>query len=559
MSESFAELFESNKGNLKAEQGSLIEGKIAQITASTVVVDAGLKSEGIISVEEFLDKNNELQFDVGDTVEVVLDTLEDGFGKTRMSRIRARQLRIWSRLEEAHEKNLTMKGILVGKVKGGFTVDIDGVTAFLPGSLTDVKPMRDANYSYLENKEVEFKVIKLDHRRNNIVVSRKAVLEDQYGADHEEMAKSLKEGTVTKGIVKHLTDYGAFVEFNGFDGLLHITDMAWKRINHPSELLSVGDDVEVKILKYDKEKNRISLGLKQMTEDPWIQLVASYPEGTRTFGKVINLTDYGCFVELEEGIEGLVHVSEMDWTNRNVVPSKLVSVGDKVEVMVISVDKSKRRISLGFKQCMPNPWQEFAQQYPKGSKFKGVVKSINDFGLFVGLADGRIDGLVHINDISSTEPGDQAILKYKKGDEVEVVVMSTDVERERISFSIKALHGDPLKDYLNLHPKNSVVKGTVAEIGERYVFVQLDERVRGAVFCSDFTTEDGKAGVEKGDEVEAKLLGIDRKNCLIKLSVKEKEKEERAQAVETYSAKKEPATTKLGEIFGRLINPFKKK
>ena len=567
MSETFSELFEGQKEHLDIKQGSLITGEVAEITGSTVVINAGLKSEGIIPFDEFLDKDNELEVSVGDKVEVVLEALEDSLGTVRMSRTRARQLRVWKRLEEAHKDNLTIKGIFVERVKGGFTVDIDGVAAFLPGSLTDVRPMRESNYSYLENKEIECKVIKLDHRRNNIVVSRRAVLESEGSAEREEAVKNIKEGAVVKGIVKHLTNYGAFIGFNGFDGLLHITDIAWKRIRDPADVLTVGDEIEVKVLNYDKEKNRISLGLKQMTEDPWRELVSRYPEGTRTTGKVTNLTEYGCFVELEESIEGLVHVSEMDWANKNVMPSKIVSVGDEVEVAVIGIDKDKRRISLGFKQCTPNPWEEFSKQYAKGSKFKGQIKSINDFGIFVGIPGTEIDGLVHTRDVSATEPIEKAVLKYKKGDEVEVIVVATDVEKERITLSIKALQDDVVQDYFDQHGKGSIVNGKVIGIEEKWVWVQLSDKVKGVVFLSDFKQEDGRVSVSEGDEIEAKLIGIDRKNFAIKLSVKEKEKEEEAQAVKEYSVKKESAGTSLGNhirdkgdsILDTIKHLFKKK
>lgn len=565
MSETFSELFESQKGSLNVKQGSLITGEVAAITDSTVVINAGLKSEGVIPYNEFLNQDDELEVAVGDTVEVVLEALEDSVGTVRMSRIQARQLKVWKRLEEAYKENLTMKGIFSDKVKGGFTVDIEGVTAFLPGSLTDIKPMRDNNYVYLENKEIEFKVIKLNHQRNNIVVSRRAVLETENSAEREEAVKSLKEGAIVKGTVKHLTNYGAFLGFNGFDGLLHITDIAWKRIRDPAEVLSIGEELEVKILNYDKEKDRISLGLKQMTEDPWEELVERYPEGTRTVGKVTNLTEYGCFIELEESIEGLVHVSEMDWTNRNMTPSKVVSIGDEVEVMVIGIDKSKRRISLGFKQCTPNPWKEFSQKYPKGSKFEGEVKSINDFGIFVGVPGVNIDGLVHTSDISATEPAEQAILRYKKGDMVEVIVFSTDVEKERIALSIKALQDDVLQDYFDQHGKGSVVTGKVSGIEEKRIWVQLSDKVKGVIPASDFRDEYGKVSVAEGDEVEAKLISIDRKVFAIKLSVKEKEREEEAQAVKEYSAKEESASASLADRFkgnstlDKFFHLFKKK
>lgn len=558
MSEAFSEIFEREKGNLQTKQGSLIEARVAQITDSVVIVDAGLKSEGVIAIEEFRNKDNDLEVDVGDTVEVMLEMLEDGFGKTHMSRSQARQVKTWKRLEEAHKEGHVITGVMITRVKGGFTVDIDGVIAFLPGSLVDVKLTRDSNYSYLENKEIEVKVLKLDYQRNNIVVSRKAVLETKYGIDHEEMEKNIQEGAVVKGFVKHLTDYGAFIGVNGTDGLLHITDMAWKRVKSPSDLLSVGDEIEVKILKYDREKRRMSLGLKQMTDDPWVELVERYPVGSRAIGRVTSLTDYGCFVEIEEGIEGLVHVSEMDWISKNTTPSKVVSTDDKVEVMVIGIDKPKRRISLGFKQCTPNPWEEFMERHPKGSKFKGMVKSINDFGIFIGTPHSEIDGLVHINDISAMEPSDKAILKYKKGDEVEVSVLSTDVKKERIALSIKALQDDFLKDFTDENPKGTAINNTVVQLTENDVVVQLTDKVRGIIDIAEFRSTEGKLSIAEGDEIEAKVVGIDRKNLAIKLSIKEREREDRQQAVEDYKVKTPHASSSLGNFF-QGINPFKKK
>ena len=550
MSESFAELLEQSKTSARLKPGALIEGEVVEIREGAVVVNAGLKSEGVIPIHQFFDKNGELEVSEGDVVEVALDSLEDGFGETRLSRERAKGIRAWSLLEETHESGATVKGFLTNKVKGGFIVDLDGVNAFLPGSLVDVRPMRDLGY--LEGKELEFKIIKLDRSRNNVVVSRRAVLESEHGADYQEMMKNLEEGAVVKGIVKNLTDYGAFLGFGGFDGLLHITDMAWKRVHHPSEVLTVGDEIEVKILKYDKEKNRISLGLKQMSEDPWQKLVQRYPKKSRIFGRVVSITDYGCFIEIEEGVEGLAHVSEMDWTNKNVNPSKIVAVGEEVEAMVVDIDVGKRRVSLSLKQCKPNPWHEFSANHRKGEKLKGVVSSINDFGIFVGFKDYGIDGLVHITDISATEQADKAIRQYKKGQEVEVAVLAMDAGRERISLGIKQLNQNFLQAYLAEHPKKSTVSGSVAEITDKALVVHLADKVGGVIPFSELALDKGERPADKikvGDAIDAQVTGIDKKNYVLLLSVKSKEKEEQDKTVREYAAaSKKPATTSLGAL-----------
>lgn len=556
MSEAFAELFEEGKESLQATQGSLIEGTVARITDTFVTVDAGLKSEGLISTAEFRGKDDILDIDVGDRVEVVLESLEDGFGKTRMSRSRARQLKVWGKLSAAHDNGEIIRGTIINRVKGGFTVDVEGVTAFLPGSLMDIKPTRETNTSYLEGKEFEFKVIKLDQARNNIVVSRKAALENFGGGSREEMEKYIQEGAVIKGIVKHLTDYGAFVGINGFDGLLHIADMAWKRVREPSEVVAIGDEIEVKVLKFDRDKGRISLGLKQLTEDPWDRLVDSHTIGDRVKGVVTSTTEYGAFVSIEDELEGLVHISELDWTNRNVPPAKVVSPGDQVEVMIIAIDKDKRRISLGLKQCTPNPWETCANKYSKGDKFTGVVKSINDFGLFVGIPDSGIDGLVHSNDLSVTEAPEKAILNYKKGDEIEVMVLSVDVDRERVALSVKALQSDPLQDYLNEHPKGSVISAKVSEITDTLVMSDLVDKVRGSIAIDEFKNEQGELSIAVGDTVEVKVLGIDRKSYTLKLSMKLKERDDEKRAVASYSHKK-PATSKFGDFLSHPIDTVK--
>jgi small subunit ribosomal protein S1 len=549
MTESFAELFEQSLTNKQMQPGAIVMATIVAIRPDAVVVNAGLKSEGLIPLEQFYNEEGVLEVKEGDQVEVALDAIEDGFGETRLSREKAKRARAWEILENAFENLETVAGVISGKVKGGFTVDIGDIRAFLPGSLVDVRPVRDA--AYLEGKELEFKVIKLDRRRNNVVVSRRAVVESEYSAEREQLLESLEEGQVVKGVVKNLTDYGAFLDLGGVDGLLHITDMAWKRVKHPSEVVSVGDEIEVKVLKFDRERNRVSLGLKQLGDDPWIALARRYPVGTRLFGKVTNIADYGCFVEIEEGVEGLVHVSEMDWTNKNVNPHKVVAVGDEVEVMVLEIDEERRRISLGMKQCHPNPWEEFAAIHNKGDRVTGKIKSITDFGIFIGL-EGGIDGLVHLSDISWNILGEEAVREYKKGQEVEAVVLAVDPERERISLGIKQLDKDPFSNFVAEHPKGSIVKGIVTSVDAKGAIVDLGSGVEGTLRSSELSrerTEDARAILNVGDHIEAKFIGVDRKNRTITLSVKAKEVAEEAEALQDYSRKPTTGTATLGDIF----------
>ncbi|ADE15713.1 ribosomal protein S1 [Nitrosococcus halophilus Nc 4] len=548
MGESFAELFEKSQANTPMAPGSIVTGTVMEIRPDVVIVNAGFKSEGVIPVEQFRDEKGDLSISEGDVVEVALESVEDGFGETRLSHEKAKAARVWNELEKAFEAAETVTGMLTGKVKGGFTVDLSGVRAFLPGSLVDVRPVRDT--AYLEGKELEFKLIKLDRRRNNIVVSRRAVMEAEYSAEREALLSSLEEGKTVKGIVKNLTDYGAFVDLGGLDGLLHITDMSWKRIKHPSEVVNIGDEITVQVLKFDKERQRVSLGLKQMGEDPWKDLARRYPDNTRLFGKVTNVTDYGCFVEIEEGVEGLVHMSEMDWTNKNIHPSKIVQVGDEVEVMVLDIDEERRRISLGMKQCQPNPWEEFAQKYNKGDRVVGEIKSITDFGIFVGL-EGGIDGLVHLSDISWSASGEETIRDYKKGDQVEAVVLAIDPERERISLGIKQLEEDPFSSYIAARPKGSIVKGIVKVVDAKGVVVELAEGVEGHLRASEISREridDARSFLNVGDEIEAKFTGIDRKNRVITISIRAKDEEEEAEAIKEYSGKSAAASTTLGDI-----------
>jgi len=548
MSESFAELFEESLAKTEMRPGTLVKAKVVDITPDAVIVDAGLKSEGIIPKWQFQNENGELEVQVGDEVEVALDLVEDGLGATLLSREKAKRMRAWEKLEEAYEKGEIVKGRITGKVRGGFTVEIGPLRAFLPGSLVDVRPVRDT--SHLEGQELEFKVIKLDPKRNNIVLSRRAVVEQEYSAEREELLKKLKEGGVVKGIVKNITDYGAFIDLGGIDGLLHITDMAWKRVRHPSEVVQLGQEVEVKVLRFDEEKQRVSLGLKQLSEDPWKDIARRYPPGTRLIGRVTNLTDYGCFVELEDGVEGLVHVSEMDWTNKNVNPAKVVQVGDEVEVMVLDIDEERRRISLGMKQCKPNPWEEFAATHKKGEKIKGTIKSITDFGIFVGL-EGGIDGLVHLSDISWNEPGEEAIRKFRKGQEIEAVILAIDPERERISLGIKQLEQDPFQNYLAEHERGSIVKGVVREVDAKGAVVELAEGVLGYLRASEIKrdkVEDARTLLKEGDEIEAKFIGVDKKNKMILLSIKAKEEDEERAAIKDYTQQPVGAPT-LGDLF----------
>ncbi|MET0071768.1 MAG: 30S ribosomal protein S1 [Candidatus Thiodiazotropha sp.] len=548
MTESFAELFEESLSSTQLRSGAIIIGTVLDITPEAVIVNAGLKSEGVIPRDQFLNQNGEIEVEIGDQVEVALDAVEDGFGATRLSREKAKRDQAWKVLEKAHEAEETVIGRINGKVKGGFTVELNDIRAFLPGSLVDVRPVRDT--AYLEGKDLEFKVIKLDRRRNNVVVSRRAVVEQEYSEERDKLLENLQEGQEIKGVVKNLTDYGAFVDLGGIDGLLHITDMAWKRVKHPSEVVEIGDEINVKILKFDRERNRVSLGLKQMGDDPWVALARRYPEGTRLFGKVTNIADYGCFVEIEEGVEGLVHVSEMDWTNKNVHPSKIVSLGDEVEVMVLDIDEERRRVSLGIKQCKPNPWDEFAATHKKGDHVTGNIKSITDFGIFIGL-DGGIDGLIHLSDISWDDEGEDAIRNFKKGDEVETVVLSVDPERERISLGIKQLAQDPFSSFVAANEKGSFVKGTVAEVDAKGAVINLAEGVEGYLRASELSrdrVEDARSMLKEGDEVEAKFIGVDRKNRSITLSVKAKDADEEAAAIKGYARDAATSAPTLGDL-----------
>ena len=520
MTENFAQLFEESLQAIETRPGSIVKGTIVSIDRDLVLVDAGLKSESAIPAAQFKNHAGELEVAVGDEVDVALDSIEDGFGETILSREKAKRYESWVRLEKACEEQEIVKGLISGKVKGGFTVEVEGIRAFLPGSLVDVRPIRDT--THLEGKELEFKVIKLDQKRNNVVVSRRAVIETENSAEREELLANLEEGSEVKGIVKNLTDYGAFVDLGGLDGLLHITDMAWKRVKHPSEIVAVGDEIDVKVLKFDKEKNRVSLGLKQLGSDPWGDIAGRYPESSRLKGRVTNLTDYGCFVEIEDGIEGLVHVSEMDWTNKNIHPSKVVNLGDEVEVMVLEIDEERRRISLGLKQCKDNPWEVFAKSHNKGDRVSGSIKSITDFGIFIGL-DGGIDGLVHLSDISWNVSGEEAVREFKKGDTIEAVVLQVDPERERISLGVKQMDSDPFSEYLEANKKGALVKGTIKDVDAKGATVVLAADVEGYIRVSDISVdrvEDASTVLNAGEEVEAKFVGVDRKNRVISLSIK---------------------------------------
>ncbi|ANF85228.1 MULTISPECIES: 30S ribosomal protein S1 [Pseudomonas] len=555
MSESFAELFEESLKTLNLQAGSIITGVIVDIDyqARWVTVHAGLKSEALIPLEQFYNDAGDLTINVGDEVHVALDSVEDGFGETKLSREKAKRAECWIVLEAAFAAEEVVKGVINGKVKGGFTVDVNGIRAFLPGSLVDVRPVRDT--THLEGKELEFKVIKLDQKRNNVVVSRRSVLEAENSAEREALLESLQEGQQVKGIVKNLTDYGAFVDLGGVDGLLHITDMAWKRIKHPSEIVNVGDEIDVKVLKYDRERNRVSLGLKQLGEDPWVAIKARYPESTRVTARVTNLTDYGCFAELEEGVEGLVHVSEMDWTNKNIHPSKVVQVGDEVEVMVLDIDEERRRISLGIKQCKSNPWEDFSGQFNKGDKISGTIKSITDFGIFIGL-DGGIDGLVHLSDISWNEVGEEAVRRFKKGDELDTVILSVDPERERISLGIKQLESDPFSEYVQENDKGAIVKGTVKEVDAKGAIITLADDIEATLKASEISrdrVEDARNVLKEGQEVEAKIISVDRKSRVIQLSIKSKDEIEEKEAIQSLRdkpASSEPSAgpTTLGDL-----------
>ena len=548
MTESFAELFEQSLNDTQMQPGAIVLGTVVDIRNDTVIVNAGLKSEGVIPIEQFRSEDGELEVQVGDEVEVALDSLEDGFGETRLSREKAKRMRVWTQLEQAFESDEAVQGTISGKVKGGFTVDIGEIRAFLPGSLVDVRPVRDAGY--LEGKELEFKVIKLDRRRNNVVVSRRAVVESEYSAEREALLESLQEGQVVTGVVKNLTDYGAFLDLGGIDGLLHITDMAWKRVKHPSEVVDVGTEIQVKVLKFDRERNRVSLGLKQLGEDPWVDITRRYPVGHRMYGVVTNIADYGCFVEIEEGVEGLVHVSEMDWTNKNVNPSKMVTLGQEVEVMVLDIDEERRRISLGMKQCTANPWEDFAATHNKNDRVSGKIKSITDFGIFIGL-DGNIDGLVHLSDISWNMPGEEAVRDYRKGQEVEAVVLAVDAERERISLGIKQLDKDPFSNFVAENPKGSIVKGQVSSVDSKGALVDLGNGVEGTLRVSEISRErieDARTALKVGDELEAKFINVDKKNRAITLSIKAKEQAEEAEVLQDYTRTSSSGTTTLGDL-----------
>ncbi|KFX19074.1 30S ribosomal protein S1 [Pectobacterium parvum] len=539
MTESFAQLFEESLKEIETRPGSIVRGVVVSIDKDVVLVDAGLKSESAIPIEQFKNAQGELEIQVGDEVDVALDAIEDGFGETLLSREKAKRHEAWLTLEKAYEEAATVTGIINGKVKGGFTVELNGIRAFLPGSLVDVRPVRDT--LHLEGKELEFKVIKLDQKRNNVVVSRRAVIESENSAERDQLLENLQEGMEVKGIVKNLTDYGAFVDLGGVDGLLHITDMAWKRVKHPSEIVNVGDEITVKVLKFDRERTRVSLGLKQLGEDPWVAIAKRYPESTRLTGRVTNLTDYGCFVEIEEGVEGLVHVSEMDWTNKNIHPSKVVNVGDVVEVMVLDIDEERRRISLGLKQCKSNPWQLFAETHNKGDRVEGKIKSITDFGIFIGL-DGGIDGLVHLSDISWNVAGEEAVRDFKKGDEIAAVVLQVDAERERISLGVKQLSEDPFNNYLSVNKKGAIVTGKVTAVDAKGATVELADGVEGYLRASDASrdrVEDATLVLSVGDSVEAKYTGVDRKNRVVSLSVRAKDEADEKDAIATVNNKPE--------------------
>ena len=549
MTESFAEMFaQSLTSGQSMQPGSVVMARVLEVKSDVVIVDAGLKSEGVIPVAEFFDENGVITVAAGDEVEVALEALEDGFGETKFSKEKAARIRTWDNLAKAFENKDTVVGTITGKVKGGFTVDIGSVRAFLPGSLVDVRPVRDT--TFLENKPLEFKLIKLDKMRNNVVVSRREVLEAEYSQERDSLLANLQEGVVLKGVVKNLVEYGAFVDLGGVDGLLHITDMSWKRVKDPSEVVAVGQELEVKVLKYDRERKRVSLGLKQLGEDPWVEIARRYPEKTRLFGKITNITDYGAFVEIEPGVEGLVHVSEMDWTNKNVNPAKVVHVGQEVEVMILDIDEERRRISLGMKQCRQNPWEEFAQNHQKGDKVKGQIKSITDFGIFIGL-DGGIDGLIHLSDLDWNMTGEEAVRNFSKGQELEAVVLAIDGSRERISLGVKQIAHDPLTQYMAEHPKGSVVRGIVKKVDIRGADIELAPGVEAYIKSSDMArdrVEDATKMLKEGDTLEARFIGVDRKNRIISLSVKAKEIQEEHEAVEDYKSSSPSGTTTLGDL-----------
>ena len=548
MSQTFAELFEESQVANKMRPGTLVTGIVVEVGSDFVVVNAGLKSEGSIPVEQFRNAEGVVDVKIGDAVDVALEAVEDGHGETKLSREKAKRAKAWEDLEKACEDNVTITGIISDKVKGGFTVDVETIRAFLPGSLVDVRPVRDT--SYLEGKPLEFKIIKVDRKRNNVVVSRRAVVESENSVEREALLESLTEGADVKGLVKNLTDYGAFIDLGGIDGLLHITDMAWRRVKHPSEVVNIGDEIDVRVLRFDKDRQRVSLGLKQMGSDPWVDLAAKYPENSRLSGKVSNIADYGCFVELEVGVEGLVHVSEMDWTNKNVHPSKVVHLGEEVEVMVLDIDEERRRISLGMKQCRANPWDEFASNKGKNDRVKGVIKSITDFGIFIGL-EGGIDGLVHLSDLSWDENGEELVRNYKKGDELETVVLAVDAERERISLGVKQLAGDPFSDYIEQNPRGSKVTGEITAVNATEARINLDDGVEGFLRASDISidsVDDARKFLKEGESIEALVVGVDRKNRVVGLSIKAKENKEEAAVLDEYSADTEVQRTTLGDL-----------
>jgi small subunit ribosomal protein S1 len=549
MSESFAELFEESLKDLDMAPGSIVTGTVVSIDNDYALVNAGLKSEGVIPLDQFRDENGDVTLKVGDEVKVALEALEDGFGSTQLSREKAKRAEAWAVLESAYANEETVSGHITGKVRGGLTVDVNGINAFLPGSLVDIRPLRDT--SHLENQDLEFKIVKLDARSNNIVVSRRAVLEAAYSEEREKLLEKMEEGIVIKGVVKNLTDYGAFIDLGGIDGLLHITDIAWKRVKHPSEVLKIGDEIDVKVLKFDRERNRVSLGLKQLQEDPWNQLTKEYTVGDKVKARVTNLTDYGCFAEITEGIEGLVHVSEMDWTNKNIHPSKVVSIGEEIEVMILDIDQQRRRISLGMKQCQQNPWQAFASRYNKGDTISGTIRSITDFGVFVGL-EGGIDGLVHLSDLSWDEPGEEAVKQYSKGQEVDAQVLSIDPERERIALGIKQLNSDPFLEYVEQHPKGAVVTGQVTDVTPRQATVALADGIEGVLKVSELSRdriEDMTTELSAGSEIEAAIASVDRRNRTINLSVKQIEMREQREALKSVQEQSEEAgPTTIGDL-----------
>jgi small subunit ribosomal protein S1 len=555
--ESFAALFEESLALQEMRAGEVITAEVVRIDQNFVVVNAGLKSESYVAIEEFRNDRGELEVGPGDYVQVAIEALEDGYGETRLSRDKAKRIAAWNDLERALNEGTLVKGVISGRVKGGLTVMTNSIRAFLPGSLVDMRPVKDT--TPYEGKEYEFKVIKLDRKRNNVVVSRRAVLEETMGEERQKLLENLREGTVIKGIVKNITDYGAFVDLGGIDGLLHITDLAWRRVRHPSEVLAVGDEIDAKVLKFDQEKNRVSLGLKQLGEDPWVGISRRYPQGTRLFGKVTNITDYGAFVEVEQGIEGLVHVSEMDWTNKNIHPTKVVQLGDEVEVMILDIDEDRRRISLGMKQCLSNPWDDFAINHKKGDKVHGQIKSITDFGVFIGL-DGGIDGLVHLSDLSWSETGEEAVRRFKKGDELEAVVLAIDVERERISLGIKQLEGDPFTNVIATHDKNSLVRGTVKSVDARGAVIALNEEVEGYLRASEAAAhrvDDLTTVLKEGDEVEALIVNVDRKSRGLNLSIRAKDQVEQNEAMEKLAADAVTGTTNLGALLKAKLNEQK--